>query len=350
MDVYDKYDLEYIDLKRLESRTRYESTLKEIFERYGRDMTEESDEVDLRTGEVIVDRGHLNNLRVSWFVGKEILNFNDDYVENDFFENILSLMSINQKKSSDNCKKLERKTFPKKFPSKEQIFQQFGSLGPSIIKLIESQKRKRTQHFKRKKTSLKCSKKNKHESYDCEAQKTNTITHLDSQVTSFKFQQRSGVIMENAYSKIKEDSNNFFIQNSQNTPFNLIHNIRRFDIVIDCPKSNHSFISHTKTSCFSEKNPLVSKSISIYPSPIRFFNQHYNSTSNSLTKPTLTLDNQPYEYAYSAYLSPESTSQSETEHSSTSTSTEQYTDSDTENTHQKKLHCNKLFCFTCSCL
>ncbi|CCJ28194.1 unnamed protein product [Pneumocystis jirovecii] len=341
MNVYDTYDLEYIDLKRLESRTRYESTLEEIFERYGRDMTEESDEVDLRTGEVIVDRGHLNSLRVSWFVGEETLNFNDDNHENDFFENILSLISTNRRNTQMSNKDVIKKRFPKKFPSKEQIFQQFGSLGPSIIKLIESQKRKQKQYFKRKKKTLKCSRRNSNELYNSEIQEMNALTHLSSRATSFKFQQMPINILENAHRK-----------NNQNTLFNSLHNVRRFDIIIDCPKSNHSFIQYSKTDHSSPGNALIAKNMSAHPSSTHFFDEYYNFAPSSQIKSAWAFNSQPYsDYIYSVCPSPsESTSHSETEHQSITTSTEQYTDSDTENTHQKKLHCNKLFCFTCSCL
>ncbi|KAG5518910.1 hypothetical protein PMAC_002441 [Pneumocystis sp. 'macacae'] len=351
MNVYDAYDLEYIDLKRLESRTRYESTLEEIFERYGKDMTEESDEIDLRTGEIIVDRGHLNNLGVSWFVEEETLNFNDENHENDFFENILSLISINRRNTILENKDIVKKKFPKKFPSKEQIFRQFGSLGPSIIKLIESQKRKR-KHFKKKKKSLKHTKKNNNELYNSGIQKVSSLTHLNSQATSFKFQQMPTNMLESTHQKVANGFSNFFIKNDQNTLFDPIHNVRRFDIIIDCPKSNHPFIQYPKANHSTPENALITKNMSIHSSPTHFFDQYYNFTPNSQMKSTWTFNNQPYsDYVCSFYPSPsESTCQSETEHSSTSTSTEQYADSNTENMHQKKLHCNKLFCFTCSCL
>ncbi|KAG5439329.1 hypothetical protein PCK2_000827 [Pneumocystis canis] len=207
MNMFNTYDLEYIDLKRLESRT----PLEEIFERYGKDMTEESDEVDLRTGEVIVNRGHLNRLRVSWFVGKETLNFNNDHLENDFFENILSLISINHKNTLIDHK-LRKRTFPRKFPSKEQIFQQFGSLGPSIIKLIETQKRKRKHYFKKKRMPLKYSKGSKGRLYNSKIEEMNKLTTcIDSQMTSFKFQNIPIHVPENMQQDMTRNFNNHSI-------------------------------------------------------------------------------------------------------------------------------------------
>ncbi|KAG5439165.1 hypothetical protein PCANB_001464 [Pneumocystis canis] len=352
MNVFDTYDLEYIDLKRLESRTRYELALEEIFERYGKDMTEESDEVDLRTGEVIVNRGHLNKLRVSWFVGKETLNFNNDNLENDFFENILSLISINHRNTFIDHKK-RRRTFPRKFPSKEQIFQQFGSLAPSIIKLIETQKRKRKQYFKKKRMPLKYSKDNKGKLYDSEIQEMSKLTTcVDSQMTSFKFQEMPINISKSVQSRMKKNFNHFFVQNNQNMLFNPIHSVRRFDIIIDCPKSNHPFIQYPKINPITSENALITKSMSIQSSPTRFFNQYYNFTLNS-QKPTQALDNLSFHNnSYLIYpLSSElSNYQFNTDHSITKASIEQSTNSNTENSHQKKPHCNKMFCFTCSCL
>ncbi|QSL64135.1 hypothetical protein MERGE_000290 [Pneumocystis wakefieldiae] len=353
---YDSYDPEYIELKRLESRTRYESTLEGIFERYGRDMTEESDEVDLRTGEVIVNRGHLNNLQVSWFLEEETLSFSDDNLENDFFENILSLVSINQRETIKR-KKHKETMFPQRFPSKEKIFQQFGSLGPSIIKLIESQKRKR-KHFKKKIRRLKYREGNSKELNDLKIQKistlipyTNSGSHSNSCNRAFEFQTIPVNISNNRQKSMTMHLNDFFIHNNKNTIFNSVHAVRRFDIIIDSPKSNDTFIQNPEIGSLIPKNTLETQEASIYSSHAHLFDQYYNFLTNSQTKPNCLLDHSSlYNNLYPIEsLSFGSASQTETKSYFTNTSIEE-TNLEVENAHKKKIHCNKLFCFTCSCL
>ncbi|EMR11419.1 hypothetical protein PNEG_00442 [Pneumocystis murina B123] len=357
INSYYTYDPEYIELKRLESRTRYESTLEGIFERYGRDMTEESDEVDLRTGEVIVNRGHLNNLQVSWFLEEETLSFSDDNLENDFFENILSLVSINQRETIKR-KKHKENMFPQRFPSKEKIFKQFGSLGPSIIKLIESQKRKR-KHFKKIKR-VKYPERNSKELNDLKIRKISTFipytnsdsdSHSNSCDTAFKFQRIPVNISNNQKKSMTMHLNDFFIHNNKNTIFNSVHAVRRFDIIIDCPKSNHTFIQNPKIGTLIPKNTLETRKASIYSSHAHLFDQYYNFLTNSQTKPNRLLNHLSlYNNLYPIEsLSSESASQAETKSYSTNTSIEE-TNLEVENAHKKKIHCNKLFCFTCSCL
>src|SRR6185312_11393539 len=48
-----------VDLLQELSKLRFKRTMEDIYIRYGRDLTEESDEIDLITGEIVVDRGFL---------------------------------------------------------------------------------------------------------------------------------------------------------------------------------------------------------------------------------------------------------------------------------------------------
>ncbi|KAI8965437.1 hypothetical protein F5Y11DRAFT_313121 [Daldinia sp. FL1419] len=51
-----------LDKKRAKAATRLKSAFERIFEKYGKDFTGVGDEIDLETGEVIVDNGHLLSL------------------------------------------------------------------------------------------------------------------------------------------------------------------------------------------------------------------------------------------------------------------------------------------------
>lgn len=59
--VYDQ--LPDIDRVHSECRKRLKSSFESIFERYGRDFGGISDEIDLKTGEVAVDQGHIREMR-----------------------------------------------------------------------------------------------------------------------------------------------------------------------------------------------------------------------------------------------------------------------------------------------
>ncbi|KAL6239300.1 hypothetical protein BDW75DRAFT_137203 [Aspergillus navahoensis] len=60
----DKYETSDIDLQeaRAQNDLRLKSIFEEIFEKYGRDFTEVGDEIDLRTGEITVNNGHIDAL------------------------------------------------------------------------------------------------------------------------------------------------------------------------------------------------------------------------------------------------------------------------------------------------
>lgn len=47
------------------SASRFEAALNNIFKKYGKDFTGDADEIDLRTGEVVVDNGHLRSLEAA---------------------------------------------------------------------------------------------------------------------------------------------------------------------------------------------------------------------------------------------------------------------------------------------
>src|ERR1700760_4089875 len=55
-----KQDPNYeLNKSRAKAAFRLKSTFEDIFEKYGKDFTGVGDEIDLRTGEVVVDNGHL---------------------------------------------------------------------------------------------------------------------------------------------------------------------------------------------------------------------------------------------------------------------------------------------------
>lgn len=51
-----------LDKKRAQSALKLKSRFEDIFEKYGKDFEGVGDEIDLLTGEVIVDNGHLQSL------------------------------------------------------------------------------------------------------------------------------------------------------------------------------------------------------------------------------------------------------------------------------------------------
>ncbi|KAL9086171.1 MAG: hypothetical protein Q9165_007236 [Trypethelium subeluteriae] len=57
--------------KRYENDRRLEGTFSKLYEKYSRDFTNVGDEIDLETGEVVVDNGHLTNMKDERDVGKD---------------------------------------------------------------------------------------------------------------------------------------------------------------------------------------------------------------------------------------------------------------------------------------
>ncbi|CAG8566923.1 8773_t:CDS:1 [Paraglomus occultum] len=71
-----------VDLLQELSKLRFKRTMEDIYIRYGRDLTEESDEIDLITGEIVVDRGFLRmtpKARLGTLSKMIILDDYDDY-------------------------------------------------------------------------------------------------------------------------------------------------------------------------------------------------------------------------------------------------------------------------------
>ena len=53
------------DLHELQARNNLwlKSTFESIFEKYGKDFSNVADEIDLKTGQIVVDRGHVLTMR-----------------------------------------------------------------------------------------------------------------------------------------------------------------------------------------------------------------------------------------------------------------------------------------------
>ncbi|KAI9899179.1 hypothetical protein N3K66_005640 [Trichothecium roseum] len=67
----------------MESNRRYQSTMANIFEKYSRDFGDVADEIDLRTGEIIVNRGHIEHMRDEGDVGTDGSEDDSDDEEDD---------------------------------------------------------------------------------------------------------------------------------------------------------------------------------------------------------------------------------------------------------------------------
>lgn len=48
---------------REESKARLKSTLEDVIDKYSRDFTDIGDEIDMETGDIVVDNGHLSGMR-----------------------------------------------------------------------------------------------------------------------------------------------------------------------------------------------------------------------------------------------------------------------------------------------
>ena len=52
-----------LDKGRAKAATRLKSTFEHIFQKYEKDFTDTGDEIDLETGEIIINNGHLESMR-----------------------------------------------------------------------------------------------------------------------------------------------------------------------------------------------------------------------------------------------------------------------------------------------
>ena len=69
-EVDERRDPDYrLARKRVKAGNRFQQAMSGIFAKYARDFTDVGDEVDLETGEVVVDNGHLQNMRFEGDVG-----------------------------------------------------------------------------------------------------------------------------------------------------------------------------------------------------------------------------------------------------------------------------------------
>ncbi|RDA86017.1 hypothetical protein CP532_4693 [Ophiocordyceps camponoti-leonardi (nom. inval.)] len=70
LEIRIKRDAAYrLSLERAHADNRFQATMAHIFEKYGRDFDGIGDEIDLMTGEILVDNGHLQNMRDEGDVG-----------------------------------------------------------------------------------------------------------------------------------------------------------------------------------------------------------------------------------------------------------------------------------------
>lgn len=71
-EVSDRRDQDYeLERKRAKAGNRFQQAMSDIFAKYSKDFSNVADEIDLETGEVVIDNGHLQNMRFEGDVGAE---------------------------------------------------------------------------------------------------------------------------------------------------------------------------------------------------------------------------------------------------------------------------------------
>ncbi|PHH72925.1 hypothetical protein CDD80_4171 [Ophiocordyceps camponoti-rufipedis] len=80
LEIRAKRDPAYqLSIERAHADNRFQATMAHIFDKYGRDFEGIGDEIDLMTGEILVDNGHLENMRDEGDVGVSM----EDIVQHD---------------------------------------------------------------------------------------------------------------------------------------------------------------------------------------------------------------------------------------------------------------------------
>ncbi|KAL2201803.1 hypothetical protein CC79DRAFT_1361574 [Sarocladium strictum] len=72
-----------LEIERAHADNRFQSAMAHIFEKYGRDFEGVGDEIDMMTGEIVVNNGHLKNMRNEADVGTGMVPGEDEEVEGD---------------------------------------------------------------------------------------------------------------------------------------------------------------------------------------------------------------------------------------------------------------------------
>lgn len=89
---------------RAKAATQLKSRFEDIFAKYGKDFTGVGDEIDLATGEVVVDNGHLSSMRSmkDWIVDDDVDDDNDNDDEGEGEEEKIPAVVDNERSDSAN--------------------------------------------------------------------------------------------------------------------------------------------------------------------------------------------------------------------------------------------------------
>jgi len=120
---------------RLASRTKLQTTWEDIIQKYSTIPSDEADEIDLETEEIVVDHGHLKSLRrsVLWDPADSEPDDTDTVISDQGADDTLPL--------GENGPEVEEKEGETTLPSKEAIIKQFGEeFGRDILSYLQKRK------------------------------------------------------------------------------------------------------------------------------------------------------------------------------------------------------------------
>lgn len=165
------FDFEAVDPEeeQRQSQNRFHHRMENIFLRYSADWSAHADEVNIRTGAVIVDKGHLAGLPDALFDEEdyeyESFTSDEDGLVEDHDEDILDLLQtpaqqapdwlndatrLESYRTSETCSPapIHLSTARRvgiesslKLPSEAQILQQFGPAAPAVLEVIKKQQK-----------------------------------------------------------------------------------------------------------------------------------------------------------------------------------------------------------------
>lgn len=102
LEVSARRDPDYkLNMKRAQADHKFKSTMAQIIEKYSRNFDGIGDEIDLETGEIVVNNGHVRNMRNEADVGETWADTQDDEDEGILLEDLTDEYSDNQDEAAE---------------------------------------------------------------------------------------------------------------------------------------------------------------------------------------------------------------------------------------------------------
>lgn len=136
---------EHAEWEETSSQMRHRLRLEDICQRYSVDYGDDADEINIRTGEIVVDKGHWRDLPDAVEEEDyESFTSEEDGIEDDHDDDILDfLRGATVPRVSEELRREVRVQDPS-MPADETILQLLGPVGPAVLEILKKDARERS--------------------------------------------------------------------------------------------------------------------------------------------------------------------------------------------------------------